>query len=404
MSDRAISNRQLFLLKAVCFLLVSFSSLRPIHAADWRPTYGAEFEFSHPGISHWQAIDHFSDLRSLRDDLGTRVFGLTINPDRFKVRQKDFEVHSLNPDWYFRLDFDYGVLEINTMPSDLQLLRQVRLRAQKQIFETTVEQGFYVDTYNNNSHFNIGLYNAFFKGFRQRVGIKRLFSYMLDFHSHTELASGIFGHDYFNAPPFYQSRQQLKTLNRIRGINELIADFNNGRMQSITDFTWQFHSDADYHRKNEALRLPYYDCLDGRCKHDSVLEIRCVAAQTNFEAFILMAELFELRMNYLKKLGFPLRYFPVSDRISDQEKLDRFFLYVTEAGGDFDHFAPLIWPHFKLRKPSRFLTTPVWLWMKEDYLKLMSYKRLRAQFPSIELLLQQTENKCEQILAQKRRV
>lgn len=50
--------------------------------------------------------------------------------------------------------------------------------------------------------------------------------------------------------------------------------------------------------------------------------------------------------------------------------LNRYYLYVTDAGGEWERFKDLMHPEFKLRKVSPYLTKKPSSYTEKDYIKL----------------------------------
>jgi hypothetical protein len=291
------------------------------------------------------------------------------------------EIYIPKIDWYFNLSTDYGTIEVQTQPSILDELKNKEITIQIIILDRILENGFTANTKMGNGHFNAGVESVFPGLDKDPKALWAFFSLFLDFHSHTELSSGIWGKSYFNAPPFVRSSKRELLQKRIRGIQDLQKDFLNGRIHSYQQLRKKIKYQLKYHpfcEKFEALRLPK-DMQD-------TLEYRAVVAQQDFNQFVLMAELFELRFRYLQKLGFPLDFYMVSDRISDQEKLDRYYLFVTESGGDWKKFSRLISPNFPKLSPSSILSKSRDKWTHNEYLVLKKYENLRYQFPYIDKL------------------
>jgi hypothetical protein len=86
------------------------------------------------------------------------------------------------------------------------------------------------------------------------------------------------------------------------------------------------------------------------------LEQRPVRAQKKAEDFILVGELTELRMAYLAREKPPIRYLGIDRRkYTDEELVSRFYVYVVEAGGEWEKFRKLLPERLRSVAPDAFL-------------------------------------------------
>lgn len=91
-------------------------------------------------------------------------------------------------------------------------------------------------------------------------------------------------------------------------------------------------------QKYQALNLTHI----GQNLDHATLEFRAMRAFESFDGFVLMATLFERRMQYLKTYEKPIPLGPLKEIKTASQKALRFYTYVTEAGLDWNDYRGLI--------------------------------------------------------------
>lgn len=378
-----------FMIQISLFWTGSFASafdLKNYPGPHFAPTYGAEFEFINAKMRrHWRAADWHQVVGRERVKLLQKGYSDLKDPSDLDVCSRALftraKVEIPGTHWSFFVSSDYGVVEVQTQPATSSYLRRILNYGQEFIFDRIESCGFYPNAELGFGQFNVGAESAFPGLTDDPMALWAFFSVFIDFHNHNELSCGVWGKCNYNAPSFIRFWKPEITQLRIKGIRAIQSEFLKGKIKTYQQLRDLIKKQLKYHfydDKFESLRLPK-DAND-------TIEYRAVDAQLNFEQFVLMAELFELRFRFLQRRGFPHDFFVVSDRISPQEKLDRFYLYVTEAGGDWSVFSKLVSSKFPDLAPSEIFLKPVPLWNRSDFDRLRKYEKMRTQFETVEKL------------------
>lgn len=355
----------------------------------WPPTYGPEFEFVNDTIlDNWNnELADFTLASAERKKLEEYF--------RHNCTECKFVGNNiiLKGGYSFQINYDPGTIEIQAAPKTLEELKKFAPAVNKNLFRIAKEAGFYPDHDSSAGHFNIGLQSAFANGTKAQQ-TELFLRYFVDFINHAELAQGIWMNDPLNAPAFeikneeYTRNQNLH--NRPVELANIIAAVEKKKINDIPTLINKIEDNMNY-GKYEALRISLYTAhypdvirdLNDKEYIKQTLEIRAMKAQESLEDFILAAELFELRLAFLKTQTQPIEYIS-SKNLSKQEKLDRYFLYVTDAGGDWEKFQGLMHPDFKLRKVSDYLLKPATEFTEVDLKKLFKNHKFINTSPLLQ--------------------
>lgn len=327
-------------------LQILFISLYALTALAWPPTYGPEIEFSnHELRTKFRGGPPKDQEKLAAKKLADAIKKKCLESQDCEVLEvhgkwsKDYDVKFKNGFW-INISYDPVVVEVRAKPATRQELAQNREHFRKYIFETAKEIGLDSEGLwgqGLSGHFNIGARSAFDDDARA------LMSFLVDYANHPELASGVLGRDFANAPPLSilnsAQREQFNHLTelvknrKIKTISALVA-----HIQKHV-YTWTPTFEGSHHYQAVGLkRIGQYDFAT----QDKPLELRAIRTQESIEEFELLAELFEARMEYLKTHDHPLFYLAKNTRDFTEEQLaSRFFVYVKEMGLDWEKFSPL---------------------------------------------------------------
>lgn len=342
--------------RLVAPLVFTLSLFLSLIAAAFPPTYGAEFEFTNKKLSEAPASDtwHGLSVDLVEAEAKVKMKEALLAKCRLKgcrVQEvdgkwdKDYKI-VFRDGWYFTISHDPGVVEIMTKPSTLAELREQKSVVNEMIFGIADAVGLSPNypRLPPAGHFNFGIRSAF-----GNDGLLFL-RFLADYSNRPFLALGVLGEDLLNAPPmsFLENGQQDE-LRKI--IAETSAESARSPKRSIKYVSQQvlnrvYTESYDPSVKNigyhyQAVSIKKVRQLADR--NDVPAELRAVFMQRNAEEFILLAELFEARLAYLKKQDAPIEYNPPKrKRYRSKELVDLFHEYVTEMDGDWEKFRELL--------------------------------------------------------------
>lgn len=323
----------------------------------WPPTYGAEFEFSHPDFLHSSSDEKGFTKGHLEHQAKVRLTSilvqqcLKIGCDVRATAGKwpyspDFLVE-FHDGWWFKISHDPGVIEIMTKPATLEELRAQQERMDRMLFRTARDMGLKPSLPVDGpmaGHFNFGAKSAF--GNDAELFLR----FFLDFANRPWLALGGLGHDILNAPPLaFLSDRAHGELRAI--ILEFEVEKAEGKTPSLQDiaervllrvyrrsFLPEVRMDGNHYQAfsiKRAMRLNRSD--------DVPFEIRSVDAQESMKDFIMLAELIEARLRFLKKQKDPLEFIVNRQPSYTRQELYKLFKeYVEETGLSFAKYRQLL--------------------------------------------------------------
>ncbi|OHE20558.1 MAG: hypothetical protein A2540_03575 [Sulfurimonas sp. RIFOXYD2_FULL_37_8] len=238
---------------------------------------------------------------------------------------------------------------------------------QKDLFENAKNLGLLPDPEYGGGHIHIGLESAF-------ENDDLLFrNFMVDFFNHPEIASGIWKEDLLNAP--HLTKLPNEKINRFI---ELVETFDNGKL-NLWDLLWAITNevyDVNLAPKSwsEDASPDKYQAFNIRrivgsfAKEEKTAEIRCSKAQNDAFEFLAQIKLLQNRINYLRQLGHPIR--PVIlKNLSPQQKVDNYFDYITESGGNWRMYKELLHSEYKHLTPEHARNGTLW---KNEMLKKLA--------------------------------
>lgn len=328
-------------------------------AKAFPPTYGAEFEFTNMELHQGTG----SRLRG-REAGAARAMALRIHElclsagcsvEEIKGKwESDYRV-KFRDGWYFVVSYDPLVVEVQTKPSTLEELRAHRELMNRLIFSAAQDVGLSPHE-SKAGHFNVGVLSAF--GNDPKLFLR----YFVDYANHAELAYGIFRKEMRKSPPLaalpVESHEALR---------EIIAEVEAGRLRTVAEVAvaidrrvytsslappeWGAspqHNQALAVNKISAARLDRggpFGFFFGVKVTDQPFEIRAMKAQNSADDFILLAELFEKRLEFLRRQTGAIR-FEVADlsALDGNQAVRRFRGYLQEAGVDLASYRALLLP------------------------------------------------------------
>lgn len=356
------------------FALLIFAILA--HAQAGEITTGHEFEFGSRNLLHAKSpltlvrsYREFVDIdpgdkekkavEEFRDEVIKRCAGgcyvAEVDGKWTKIGVPSFRV-TFPDGWWFEITPDPFVVEIRGKPQTISELKANRDRMQYMIFESAAAVGLSPNCLSCRilrfaSHFNFGVRSAFGSSGHDFL------AFFTDFANFPALASGGFGKDFFSAPPISRlAKSQRKALAK------LISEVNRGKSmtpaevaQRILDdvYTATVHTGA-YPGHDQAFSVKYVPKASD--ERDLPAELRPVEMVESVDEFILMAEVVNARVNYVKHRRQPIVY-GQSERhaFSAQETVNQFYIYISEAGLDFERYRPLLMKRNQGIKPDDFL-------------------------------------------------
>ena len=370
------------------FLFISFSLLSQAFA--WPPTYGAEFEFSHPSITlEWDhggneqageaKLIYVKNIIKLCQSLGCKVEAVQGKWQYLSKKDiaSDYKV-TLADGWWFKVSHDPECVEITTKPSTQEELKKREKSLTDIIFNSGTSLGFKVPE-GDTAHFNIGFKSAF-----DGDGDAFLRFYV-DYQNRPELSLGALGHDVNNGPPLaILTEPQREALAKL--VDEQKTHHYDARTLAakITSLVYTRSYDLSWggagHYQAIGLKYIAHSSEYALASNDKPFELRAIWAQHNMGDFIKLAQLFEARIAYLKTLKTPIVYSKTSrTKFSNTEKVTRFYIYVTECGLKFEDYKSLLAPELQNVRLDAFLNpsaSPKW-----RFRSLLRYADITAESP-----------------------
>lgn len=341
-------------------LLILIAVLFGVLPATAEMTVGAEFEFIDPLEPETIA----KGLKGHEEQMAQRLARAV----RLKCHSPCFETviegkwgresrFDLGNGFWFQVSWDPNVVEIVTKPLTVTNLKVHAESLQNMIFESAKEAGLTVDPAKRAGHFNFGAHASF------DSNPTEFLKYIIDFSNRPELSLGILrSPNILNAPPLsslkpeqraalgryiekFQKETWVQKLfpNSISRVSKALAKkvFNRSSKDRVG-------ADALHY---QALGLK--STLKASARSDRPVENRAVRSQRNIYDFILLAELAQGRIEYLKTLPPEIGlHFTQTSRtqFSQSELANRFFIYVMEANLSWDRMRELL-PEDLRREP-----------------------------------------------------
>lgn len=365
-------------------------------------TFGPEFEFtSQELVELWETPSNYVATPGhmgfwvgkeilLAEEFARRIGEKCTLHDCYlkKTSHKHKEGESLvffnNSDFWIRISYDPKVLEIQTKPMTLSDQTKYKDLIEDLVFSTAKDMGLF-STNEEAGHFNIGFFSLFQ---RDSKTLKRFLSFAYDIENFPELWLGGLGEFRVTAMPLSLKPSSVRegfsrsifTLNEIESrliaqkkrkiphrtfedyIFEFLSDFKRARVSPFRKkqraLLEAFHNQAlnvnaildvlrfKTQRHNGLLKNPNNGDVPGNedpQTADGPIELRGVRAQKSFHEFQLLSQLFLLRFKHLESEDFPIVYLESGTKNpSDSDIKTAFFLYVVEAGGNYEEFKELL--------------------------------------------------------------
>ncbi len=320
-------------------------------AFAWPPTFGYEWEFLRDEWQEDQGFNYNEDEH--RDKLVAKIKEHCNKTKKCSVQGNKV----IYPGGYwFEVNTDPGVIEVQGKPVTLREFREVQDRLQRDLFDVARSAKYYPrsNTY-GAGHIHIGAREA---GFGENPDLLR--NFLMDFFNHHELATGVLEWDTNNALSIPENKLEVRksilaafedydrSAREVFDLKDLVGkikdayalDPNGSKYQSINlDHLWiQTPPGAVYDpvRKEWKVRR-------GKVKMGGTIEIRSIKAQESAEDFARLTELFQARIEKLKNIPALLRAGDWKLEKSKPNMVARFRTYVEETGLDFKdyrHFLP----------------------------------------------------------------
>jgi hypothetical protein len=337
------------------FVLPLFFLLFAHPIAQAAVKFGAEFELSNQEVwqqgidmgrtvntpkavsAQWKLVQAYT-----RECKAKKQCGVTALKNKYGVQV--FRIEFTDGFWV-QISTDVAVVEIQTKPSTVAEYKAAKPHLDE-LFLAGAETGLTPDPkFKQGGHIHMDFASAF-------GGDHRLFrNFLVDFMNHQELGGGgVFGSDPGNAPHLSLLTDEKKGV-----FMDLIDRFDRGEIKSGKELAQKIirnvYDDnpahwfpADKYHALNLTRVPDSDDF-------STVEFRALSAQRSPEEFLRQTELFEARLDFLRKID---RNLPVVGfrPLSAEQKVGAFRSYVEESGLAWDDYKPL------LRNGAEFADTP----------------------------------------------
>lgn len=166
-------------------------------------------------------------------------------------------------------------------------------------------------------------------------------NFVVDFMNHPELGGdGVLGGSKSNSPPL--ARLSLEQKNEFRAV---IAEFDAGKIKTARDLSKAINNrvytssttNTTPPSKYQALNLVRMSEVDGV----ATVELRAISPQRNIEDFYLETELFEARVEFLRKQSGSIKILDLEE-LSEKGAVSAFRSYVEESGLKWDEYKGLV--------------------------------------------------------------
>lgn len=260
--------------------------------------------------------------------------------------------------FWFQISWDPNVVEILTKPTSLEKFKKNASTIQKMIWESAAEAGLSADPDYRAGHFNFGVKDSFAQNTQEFL------KFIVDFANRPELAIGIFrASNPLNSPHLAQlspyQRSALadiarKAQNKKDPLSKLtvkeMAQHLVAKVFYQSATASQVGSSAWYY---QALGLK--SILEMQEGDDAPFEIRSVRSQRDVYDFILIAEIVEARIAYLKKLPAEFSYLVTQTsktQFTEKELAARFYIYLEEAGLSWERYKRILPENISVLDPK----------------------------------------------------
>jgi hypothetical protein len=332
----------------ISFILVlsSFSS-----SAWAQATFGAEFNFTNKLINDSAEGSYVNSPESeaARDQL-MRVVRQACTECKIQALENSYGVTTYRvtyPDsWYFDIATDPAVVEIQTKPSTVEEIQKNSERIQKHIFESADAVGLLPASKIMGkdwagSHIHIGAVSALGDG---KEAVMLLKNFMVDFSNHPELAFGIFTNDHGNAPPLAMLPQAQRS-----AFAQIAREVDAGKIRSINTFAKRIRKEVYNVAIYDWSPTTKYQAFNvnrlGNKEFDilaQTFEIRAMRGQESALDFLILTQLMEARIKYVKSLGRSIEVKVPTGYMTEEVKAEAFYRYVVETGLSFEPYVKFL--------------------------------------------------------------
>jgi hypothetical protein len=331
-------------------------------AFPWPITLGSEFEFtSRELIEKGAANSAGMGKNSLEAKVAAQYFEAVVKrcPDcktEIVVGKWGLERKIYLDDWWFQISTDPSCIEILTKPSTLGELRALAPKINHVLFGAALEDlQLFADHETGAGHVNFGAISAF--GSDDVL----FFKYFTDFSNHPELAFGALGWDNANAPAIAVLQPKQKD-----AFVKLLADVRDGKVSSVAEGARRIQTEIYTWTPEDLPQNAYHYQAVGLKKlnkasfpaTDAPFEIRAMFPQASEDDFILIGEMIERRIQFLKNQPGQLTYLNIpipEDGLGYQRIVDVYYKYITEMGLDWDRYRNLMYHDMKDVEPGDFV-------------------------------------------------
>jgi hypothetical protein len=265
--------------------------------------------------------------------------------------------------WWFEWGFDDSVIEINTIPADVEVYEKYKDDMQDAIFATAANEGFYPALFLGGGHINLGM--SAFEGnnlLLRNFVVDHLFN-------HNELFLGVLSYDSHNAGSIF-----IQTADIRRKVRQIIEAFDNdefedgraGQIEFLREIHNVMNSDTDrcfvkwgtpgMRQCYFGLNFLHHDRRDGEAR----IEFRGVRAQASMQVWVNQIRLIKKRLLYLERFNRPIPIQPavqvmplnfnlkvnhlLNPPVDPQQALRSYYRYVSESGERWQDHREYLWP------------------------------------------------------------
>jgi hypothetical protein len=262
---------------------------------------------------------------------------------------RNYRVAYADNGWWYQIETDPSVVEIQTKPATAQELEQMESRIQRDIFDLATEMGLRPDAVLGGGHIHIGMHGAL-------EGDARLFrNFFVDYVNHSELGTGILSFlGNANAPTLgelsIEQRHQFVTI---------IRDFDAGHINSEQEFAARIQQEVYYANPRNWLPPEKYQALNvmrmidpSVSEEERTFELRAFPGQQSARDFILEAKLLTARLKLMKGFRGFVPYDPAPIDALPAVKAARFYRYVTDSGLSWHDYSRFVAKEFRDTAPK----------------------------------------------------
>lgn len=246
-----------------------------------------------------------------------------------------------NDGFYYEVTLDPTVIEVKLKPSTLADFKKNAERIQRDVFDFARTELGLNPPKEAGGHIHLGYKSSF------NEDIRAFRNFMVDIMNHQELWTMMKNTDFRNAPPLSALPESS-----YEAFTKIISDIDSGKLKDIEEFAKRMKSEV-YHITFDKTVVSSFDKAS---KYQAVninrlgksfslkqktIELRAVPVQQDFSEFLLWSELFQGRIDYLKKAKKPikLRKFNIMDASDWTVQFNR---YVKQSGLDPKDFKSFI--------------------------------------------------------------